>query len=45
MQYEVLPLFERGKRKPKKALSSALRISACVQMTSRSSRPWTARLP
>jgi len=32
MQYEVLPLFERGKRKPKKAFSSAPRISACVQM-------------
>lgn len=32
MQYEVLPLFERGKRKPKKAYSSAPRINACVQM-------------
>lgn len=32
MQYEVLPLFERGKRKPNKVFSSAPRISACVQM-------------
>ena len=32
MRYEVLPLFERGKRKPKKAYSSERRIDACVQM-------------
>lgn len=32
MQYEVLPLFERGKRKPNKAYSSEPRIYACVQV-------------
>lgn len=32
MQYEVLPLFERGKRKPKKAYSSEPRLTACVRM-------------
>ena len=32
MRYEVLPLFERGKRKPKKAIGTERRIEACVQM-------------
>ncbi|MCW2292360.1 MULTISPECIES: hypothetical protein [Pseudomonas] len=43
MHYEVLPLFERGKRKPKKAYSSEPRLRADVRIEEALETPFGRR--